>query len=85
MYINMLCKLQGMFPIQGLNLGIPHCRQILYHLSHQGSPCKIKAAKKYSFIFLHFKVYLKRLKIFFHRLQRQNSASNTGLLLFPLL
>ena len=26
------------FPIQGLNLAILHCRQILYHLSHQGSP-----------------------------------------------
>ena len=23
---------------QGLNLGLLHCRQILYHLSHQGSP-----------------------------------------------
>ena len=23
---------------QGLNPGLPHCRQILYHLSHQGSP-----------------------------------------------
>ena len=30
--------LQGIFPTQGLNLGLPHCRQILYHLSHQGSP-----------------------------------------------
>ena len=29
--------LQGLFPIQGLNLGLLHCRQILYHLSHQGS------------------------------------------------
>ena len=28
--------LQGIFPTQGLNL--PHCRWILYHLSHQGSP-----------------------------------------------
>ena len=27
----------GIFPTQGLNLGLPHCRQILYHLSHQGS------------------------------------------------
>ena len=26
---------QGIFPNQGLNLGLPHCRQILYHLSHQ--------------------------------------------------
>ena len=30
--------LQSIFPTQGLNLGLPHCRQTLYHLSHQGSP-----------------------------------------------
>ena len=30
--------LQRIFPTQGLNLGLLHCRQILYHLSHQGSP-----------------------------------------------
>ena len=30
--------LQGIFPAQGLNPGLPHCRQILYCLSHQGSP-----------------------------------------------
>ena len=30
--------LQGPFPIQGSNPGLPHCRQILYCLSHQGSP-----------------------------------------------
>ena len=30
--------LQGIFPNQGLNPGLPHCRQTLYHLSHQGSP-----------------------------------------------
>ena len=28
--------LQGIFLTQGLNPGLPHCRQILYHLSHQG-------------------------------------------------
>jgi len=28
---------QGIFPTQGLNSGLPHCRWILYHLSHQGS------------------------------------------------
>ena len=27
--------LQGIFPTQGWNLGLLHCRQILYHLSHQ--------------------------------------------------
>ena len=28
---------QGNFPPQGSNPGLPHCRQILYHLSHQFS------------------------------------------------
>ena len=28
--------LQGIFPAQGLNLGLPRCRQILSRLSHQG-------------------------------------------------
>ena len=30
--------LQDIFPTQGLNPGLPHYRQTLYHLSHQGSP-----------------------------------------------
>ena len=30
--------LQGIFPNQWLNPGLPHCRLILYHLSYQGSP-----------------------------------------------
>ena len=30
--------LQGIFPTRGYNPGLPHCRRILYHLSHQGSP-----------------------------------------------
>ena len=30
--------LQGIFPIQGSNPGLLHCRRILYQLSHQGSP-----------------------------------------------
>ena len=29
--------LQGIFPTRGLNPGLSHCRQIPYHLSHQGS------------------------------------------------
>ena len=31
--------LHGIFPNQGLNPGLPHCRQILHHLSHQGNQC----------------------------------------------
>ena len=30
-------SLQGIFPTQGSNPGLPHCRQILYQLSHQMS------------------------------------------------
>ena len=32
--------LQRILPTQGSNLGLLHCRQILYHLSRQGSPEK---------------------------------------------
>ena len=30
--------LQEIFPTQGSNPGLPHCRRIIYHLSHQGTP-----------------------------------------------
>jgi len=30
--------LQEIFPTQKSNPSLPHCRQILYHLSYQGSP-----------------------------------------------
>ena len=45
--VGSLSLLQGIFPTQGSNPGLPtegsnpglpHCRQILYQLSHQGSP-----------------------------------------------
>ena len=32
-----LSLLQGIFPTQGSNPGLPHCRQILYQLSYQGT------------------------------------------------
>ena len=35
--VGSLSLLQGIFPTQGLNPGLLHCRQILYQLSHQGS------------------------------------------------
>ena len=47
--------LQGIFPTQGLNLGLPHCRRILYHLSLQGSPVSIS---KYILIWALW-IYLK--------------------------
>ena len=33
-----LSLLQGIFPTQGSNPGLLHCRRILYQLSHKGSP-----------------------------------------------
>ena len=37
-YMGSHSLLQGIFPTQGLSPGLPHCRQILYQLSHKGSP-----------------------------------------------
>ena len=36
--VSSLSLLQGIFLTQGSNPGLPHCRQILYQLSHKGSP-----------------------------------------------
>ena len=36
--VGSLSLLQGIFPIQGSSPGLPYCRQILYQLSHKGSP-----------------------------------------------
>ena len=36
--VGSLSLLQGIFPTRGSNPGLPHCRQILYEMSHQGSP-----------------------------------------------
>ena len=36
--VGSLSLLQGIFPTQGLNPGLPHCRWILYQLSHKESP-----------------------------------------------
>ena len=36
--VGSLSLLQGIFPTQGSNPGLLHCRQIIYQVSHQGSP-----------------------------------------------
>ena len=41
--------LQRVFPTQGSNPGLPHCRQMLYRLSHQGSPFLDEAQSLASF------------------------------------
>ena len=39
--------LQGIFLTQGLNLGLSHCRQMLYRLIHQGSQLLLGTVSKY--------------------------------------
>ena len=36
--VGSLSPFQGIFPTQGLNPGLPHCRWIFYQLSHKGNP-----------------------------------------------
>ena len=53
--------LHGIILTQGSNLGLPHCRQILYYLSHPGSP-------RISLLFRNFEGNTrggKELKVFF--------------------
>ena len=42
--VGSLSLLQGIFPTQGSNPGLLHCRRILYQLSHKGSPSPSVAA-----------------------------------------
>ena len=44
--VGSLSLLQGIFLTQESNWGLLHCRQILYCLSHQGSPTKMKKCRK---------------------------------------
>ena len=48
--------LQGIFPTQELNPSLPHCRQILYHLSHreaQGSRLQLENLMPFSLPLSH--------------------------------
>ena len=40
--VGSLSLLHRVFPTQGSNPGLPHCRRILYQLSHKGSPRILK-------------------------------------------
>ena len=42
LFVIMPCLPPGHFPTQSSNPGLLHCRQVLYHLSHKGSPRILK-------------------------------------------
>ena len=48
--------LHGIFPIQGSNPHLLHCREILYCLSHEGSPFMIKTLNKLGIERNHFNI-----------------------------
>ena len=65
--------LQGIFLTQGSNSGLLHCSQILYHLSHQGSPI--------SYIPIQNKKLKKRkenVKVMKHKEILRNCVSQIG-------
>ena len=45
--VGSLSLLQGMFPTHGSNPGLLHCWQILYQLSHKGSPISLIGSAKF--------------------------------------
>ena len=52
--------LQGIFPTQGLNLGLPHCRQTLYHLSYQGKEVPNRGTENYKTLLKEIKGHLNK-------------------------
>ena len=55
--VGSLSILQGIFPTQGSNPGLSHCRRILNQLSYQGSPSQKKETPIFS-SFVNLKTYL---------------------------
>ena len=51
--------LQEIFPTQGLNPGLLHCRQMLYPLSHQGSPLYRSSIEKYKVVYFTLFIRMK--------------------------
>ena len=60
--------LQGIFPTQGLNLGLLHCRQTLYHLNHLRPPVNSSLSLLFTAmfqLFLRYVSYWNYEKLFF--------------------
>ena len=63
--VGILSLLQGIFPTQGLNQGLPHCRRILYQLNHQGSLYFQRETKSFFLTRTHVRL---RYFSFFHNI-----------------
>ena len=73
--------LQGIFPTQGLNPGLPHCRRILYHLRHweAQNSCNFLEPKGF-FIILFHNFLLRYLLLFLVAIvfPERNGGEETG-------
>ena len=77
---------QGIFLTQGLNLGLLNCRQVLYCLSHQGSPVILKRSLVFPILlFSSSSLHCSLKKAFFFLLAiLWNSAFSWVYILFVL-
>ena len=56
--VGRLSLLQGIFPTQGSNPSLPHCRQILYQLSHRENPMLfLQSRTTLHYLFIFFLIY----------------------------
>ena len=79
--------LQGIFPTQGSNPGLLHCRRILYHLGHQGKP-GVKATEKenlYTLVVVFCQRFSSPLKKLWFRANWSNCRSMNKIRMVPRL
>ena len=71
--------LQGIFLAQGSNLGLLHCRQILYHLGHQGTPGYFRGRPILHFDLQNYNIGLakKFVPVFSNSLRKHFDQLNT--------
>ena len=72
---------QGIFPTQGSNLGLLNCRQMLYHLSQQGSPSETIVTQNYVTQTVSWQAYFILWDAYVHGqgLQPCQTLCNSGL------
>ena len=75
---------QAIFLTQGSNPVLPHCRQIIYHLTHQGSPFRSPQSTKQSSLMLYSRFSLAVLYMVSIVNKCQSQSPNSSHPVFPL-
>ena len=86
--VGSLSLLQGVFPTQGSNWGVLHCKQILYQLSYQESPhywVNINHYDNISFTSRNYRNWIKEYSCLFLRWKYEKlGMQSLTAFLFPL-